>query len=86
MTSMPVSFIASSTSFLNTSDVTKGALQLKIGEIPSCGSPGKPCEWPLFWTLFAAFASTLVFCVVQFVLYIVNDPGKAESKKVEFLF
>lgn len=79
MNSVTESFFSFSTAVFNTtSDITKGEPPGNCG-----GSPGKPCEWPLLWTIIAAFASTLVFCVVQAILYIVDDPGKAESKKVE---
>lgn len=77
MTSLLETIFIFSTARLNTSGIDKT-------EPLTCGSPGKPCEWPLLWTLFAAFFSSLVFCFVQVVLYFVNDPGKAESKKVEF--
>lgn len=42
----------------------------------------KACEWPFYWTLIAAFASALVFSVVQVILLFVNDPG-IKKKKVK---
>ena len=52
---------------------------------PLCGLSNNggqpiPCEWPLQWTLIAAFGSVTVFCIIQVALYYIDDPGSKKQK------
>ena len=51
---------------------------------PPCGLT-EPCEWPLQWTLLAAFGSVTTFCIIQVALYFINDPGsKIQTVYISF--